>query len=51
MKSMPLVVDVSYPQGLAPFVRFGKAAGEELSRRREAIELQRKFGTLITHIR
>ena len=47
MQAAGLIVDVSDPQALPPRILFGKAAGEELACRREAVELQRKFGTLI----
>ena len=46
-----MVVDVGDPEIFAPRISLGQAIRKEAARRREAIELQRKFGTLITHIR
>ena len=49
LKTPRFVVDMSDPQAFAAGVLLGEAAGEELARRREAIKLQREFGTLIPH--
>jgi hypothetical protein len=37
------------PERFPPRVFFRKAAGEELPRGGDAVELQREFGTLIPH--
>ena len=49
MHAARLVVDVRYPQALPPRIEFGEAACEEAACCRETIELQREFGTLVTH--
>jgi hypothetical protein len=45
------VVDMSDPQMLAARVLFGETAGEEFACGSEAVELQRKIGTLVPHER
>jgi hypothetical protein len=37
------------PQALAALVDLREASGEEVAGGREAVELQREFGTLISH--
>ena len=49
MEAARLVVDMRDPDAFMDGARIGEAAGEELSRRRKPVELQRKFGTLISH--
>ena len=44
-----LVVDMRDPKALPPRISFGEAAREKVTRRRQAVELQREFGTLIPH--
>jgi hypothetical protein len=46
-----LLVDVRDPQAFPLRIAIGEAAGEKGPRGREAIELQRVFGTLISHAR
>src|SRR4051794_2149563 len=46
-----LVIDMGDPQILAHGVGVGHAAGKEFPGRRQTIELQREFGTLIPHRR
>lgn len=46
-----VVVDMGDPEVLAPGISLGEATRKEAARRRETVELQRKFGTLIPHIR
>jgi hypothetical protein len=50
MKTAGLFIDMRDPQCLAVRVLFGHATGEEPARGREAVELQREFGTLIPHV-
>jgi hypothetical protein len=49
MEAACLVVDMSDPQRFAARVFLRETPGEELTGRREAVELQRKFGTLVSH--
>lgn len=49
VKAAGLIVHVRNPQGFAGRILFGHATGKEPARSREAVELQREFGTLITH--
>ena len=49
MQAVGVLVDMGHPQALSTRIEFGKAAGEKVPRRRQAVELQRKFGTLIPH--
>jgi len=49
MEATRVVVDVRDPQLFEVCIIFGQATGKKLSSRRQTIELQRKFGTLITH--
>lgn len=44
-----LVIEMRDPQALQPRVQLGKAAGEELACGGEAVKLQRKFDTLMSH--
>jgi hypothetical protein len=44
-----IIVDMGNPERFPPRVLFRKAAGEELPRGGDAVELQREFGTLIPH--
>jgi len=46
---MRLVVDMSDPQVLSPWISFCEASGKKIAGGSEAVELQRKFGTLIPH--
>jgi hypothetical protein len=49
MKALRISIDMRNPKTFAHRIRVGQATGEKLARGREAIELQRKFGTLISH--
>jgi hypothetical protein len=49
METLRLFVDMGDPQTLAARVGVFKTAGEERLSRRETVELQREFGTLIPH--
>ena len=49
VQAVQLVVDMRDPQTLTSGVRFGDAAGKECPGCGEALELERKFGTLISH--
>ncbi len=49
MQATRFVVDMRDPQALARGIGIGHAPGEEGRGRREAVELQREFGTLIPH--
>ena len=51
VKTTRLVIHMSHPKALAPNIVLGETTREELPRRCEAIELQRRFGTLISHAR
>ena len=44
-----LVVEVSDPQRLPPGIGLGEASGKEVARGRQAIDLERGFGTLKSH--
>lgn len=44
-----LFIDMGHPQAFPIRVAIGDATGEKLTRGGKAIELQRKFGTLISH--
>jgi hypothetical protein len=44
-----LLIEVRDPKGLLPRVLLGKAAGEKCAGGGCAVELQRRFGTLIPH--
>ena len=46
---MCLLVDMGDPQAFAAGIPVRQAAGEEFAGGREAVELQREFGTLIPH--
>jgi hypothetical protein len=45
-----LIVDMSDPEALARWIGVGEAAGKEGLSGGEAVELERKFGTLIPHM-
>src|SRR5689334_18743145 len=49
MQAARFLVDVGDPQPLAPWILFREATGEKVAGGGEAVELQREFGTLITH--
>jgi hypothetical protein len=49
VQAIQLVIDMGDPQTLTPGIRFGDAAGKECPGCGEALELERKFGTLISH--
>jgi hypothetical protein len=49
METTRLLVDVGDKQILAGWIGVGHAPGEEVTRRREPVQLQREFGTLIPH--
>ena len=51
MHTATLTVDVRDPQALRLRILFGETRREELACGREAIELQREFGTLTPHPR
>src|SRR5690348_3624941 len=51
MKASRVVVDMGDPEVLAARVRIRHAPGKEFTGGREAVELQRVFGTLIPHSR
>ena len=51
MHATRLVIDDARPTDFREWVRVGHAAGKEFAGRRQAIELQREFGTLIPHRR
>ena len=43
------LIDVRHPQALSSGIGLGKAAGEEVAGRRQSVQLERLFGTLIAH--
>jgi len=49
MDAPGLLVDMSDPKVLTGWVGIRHAARKEIARRRQAVQLQRKFGTLIPH--
>lgn len=49
VKAVSFLIHMRDPQALATWVGFSETAGEEVACRREAVELQRMFGTLIPH--
>lgn len=49
VQAVQLVIDMSDPETLTCGIRFGNAAGKECPGCGEALELERKFGTLISH--
>jgi hypothetical protein len=49
MEAPCLFIDMCDPEAFPARIGFGEAASEKLSRHREAIKFQRKFGTLIPH--
>ena len=49
VKAECLIVEMRDPKALERRVLLGEASREERTRRSEAIELQREFGTLIPH--
>ena len=49
VKASRLVVEMRHPKALEPGGCFGEAAGKEYACRFQAIELQREFGTLMSH--
>jgi hypothetical protein len=49
VQAVQLVIDMGDPQTLTPGIRFGDPAGKECPGCGEALELERKFGTLISH--
>ena len=51
MDAPGLAIDMCDPQIFAPGIRVRHAAGKEFPGRRQTIELQREFGTLIPHRR
>ena len=49
MHAARLIIDMGDPQAFAGGIAVGQAAGKELTGGGQAVELQRKFGTLIPH--
>jgi hypothetical protein len=49
MHAARLVVDMGDPQVLPGGIAVGEAAGKKLAGGRQAVELKREFGTLISH--
>jgi len=49
MKAANLFIEVRNPEALLGRLLLGEASGEELTRRGEARELERDFGTLTSH--
>ena len=49
VKTVQLAIDVGDPQALKPGIGLGYAAGKECPGCEEAPEVERKFGTLISH--
>ena len=49
VEAMRLVVHMRDPKSLPPWILFREAAGEKIAGGSETVELQWKFGTLISH--
>ena len=49
MQAARVVIDMRDPQALARRIAVGETAGEKFAGGGEAVEFQRKFGTLIPH--
>ena len=49
MNAARILIDMGNPQILALGIAIGDAPGEEVAGGPEAVELEGKFGTLITH--